>query len=201
MSKTKYLKGECQHCSGHLEFPAETIGMVAPCPHCGKETELQLAAPPVEPTLPRKVIIWTAISALILVGGLIIALWGLKRVQEKAALQREKAAAAQKAAQEANPPPEDPIAKAGFQVSNVTLEKTPGSSLVYAVGTVINKSDKQRFAVRIEMDLFDAAGQQLGTAKDYQAIIETNATWKFKALVMDSKAASAKVTSIKEDQK
>ena len=200
MPKTKYLKGECEHCSGHIEFPADSIGMSVDCPHCGKQTELRLAAPPEEPTVPRRVIIWTAIAILILVGALVAAMLGLDHYKRQIALRREQAAAAPKTADPV-PAPEDPVAKSGFEVSKIRLEKTAGSSLVYAVGTVNNKTGRQRFAVRIEMDLFDAQGQPVGTAKDYQAVIEANSQWKFKGLVVESKAVSAKLASLKEDQK
>jgi hypothetical protein len=82
----------------------------------------------------------------------------------------------------------------------VTIEKTPGSSLVYAVGTVKNPEVRQRFGVRVELDLLDARGEKVGTAKDYQQVLEPGAEWHFKALVVESKAASAKVAAIKEDQ-
>ena len=76
----------------------------------------------------------------------------------------------------------------------------PGSSLVHAVGTVTNPSAKRRFGVRIEVDLFDAAEKKIGTAKDYQPVIEPNGEWNFRALVLPSKAASAKLAWVKEDQ-
>jgi hypothetical protein len=208
MPSTKYLKGECQHCAGHIEFPAESIGTIVPCPHCGRETELRLATPPVEPTVPRRVVVWTLITILVLVAGLVAVIIGLKYYQAQTERRREQAAAAAAARKAAEVPPvppppilEETIAKAGFHVSNITLEKTPGSSLVYAVGTVNNTTDRQRFGMRIEMDLFGADGQKLGTATDYQSVIEAQAQWKFKALVVDSKAVSVKLASLKEDQK
>lgn len=88
----------------------------------------------------------------------------------------------------------------GFVVSAVELEKATGTSLVYAIGTVKNNTDHKKFGVKVQLDLFDKAGQKIGAATDYQQVMETNSTWRFKALVVDSKAASAKVTSIKEDQ-
>jgi hypothetical protein len=87
-----------------------------------------------------------------------------------------------------------------LNVSNIVLEKAQGSSLVHAVGTVRNATTKQRFGVKVEIDLFDAAGQRLGIAQDYLPILEPNAEWRFKALVMQSKVVSAKLASIKEDQ-
>jgi hypothetical protein len=88
----------------------------------------------------------------------------------------------------------------GFTVSPITLEKTAGSSLVYAVGTVKNSTDRQRFGVRIEFELLDAEGKKLGTAKDYQQVMEAGSEWHCKALVVESKAASARLAGIKEEQ-
>jgi len=102
--------------------------------------------------------------------------------------------------------PDDPATKAGFRVSAITLEKekksgtTVVSSLVHAVGTVTNPSAKRRFGVRVELDLLDAANRKIGTATDYASVIEPNSEWRFNALVLASKAASAKLAVIKEDQ-
>src|SRR5438093_305476 len=87
MNRTKFLKGPCQSCGGHLEFPAEAIGTSIDCPHCGKSTELVLAAPPEVPTVPRRTVVWTAITILILLLGLPGALMALKRA-EKRGVQR-----------------------------------------------------------------------------------------------------------------
>jgi len=211
MNRAKYLKGACQHCDGHIEFPAEQIGLVVPCPHCQQETELALLAPPDEPTLPRRVLIWTGIAVLILVLGFGGALAALKRAQRWAEGQKRARAAAPAGATEtaqtqanAQPPADESNATSsaqdGLTSSGVTLEKTPGSSLVYAVGTIKNASNRQRFGVKIELELSDASGQKVGAASDYRQVIEPGAQWQFKALVMDSKAASAKIVSIREDQ-
>ena len=50
------------------------------------------------------------------------------------------------------------------------------------------------------MDLFDASGQKLGTAKDYQQLLEPDGQWAFKALVVPAAATTAKIAAIKEDQ-
>jgi hypothetical protein len=128
----------------------------------------------------------------------------LKRAERWAARQKQQAAAAAAASQTNLPfegvPTADPQAQDGFIVSTVDLEKAPGTSLVYAVGTVKNLSDHKRFGVKIELDLLDADQQKVGTATDYQQVMETNATWRFKALVVNSQATAAKVAAIKEDQ-
>ena len=59
---------------------------------------------------------------------------------------------------------------------------------------------RQRFGVKVHLDLFDASGKKVGEATDYQPVLEPNGQWNFKALVVSSKAASAKIGAIKEDQ-
>ncbi len=81
----------------------------------------------------------------------------------------------------------------------VTLEKAKSGSLVYAVGRVKNDSAHERFGVRVQIELTDAKGRPAGKAGDYTQIIEPGQEWRFRALVLDSKATGGKVVSIKED--
>jgi hypothetical protein len=149
--------------------------------------------------VPAKTIIYTTIAVLILVGGLVGALIAVNRLQRAA--EQRKAASTSATAQNAVPPkPADPFAQAGFGVSAATLEKTSGSSLVYAVGTIHNTTTRRRFGLKVEIELLDASGGKVGTASDYQQSLEPKAEWRFKALVLESKAASARIVSIKEDQ-
>jgi hypothetical protein len=90
----KRIQGECQHCGGSLEFPAESIGLMAQCPRCGKQTELMLATPPQEPTIPRRVIVWTAITIALLIGGFVYLLMELKHYEKRAAERRQKSLSA-----------------------------------------------------------------------------------------------------------
>lgn len=205
MTGMKYLKGECSHCGGHLEFPADSVGMTTACPHCGQTTELLLATPPEEPTISRKTIVWTTIAVIILILGGIGLAAAFKMAQKQ--LSRHQQPPPPPPSQtpastptNATPPEGENPALSGFRVSAVTLEKTPGSSLVYATGTVTNTSAKRRFGIRVEVDLIDAAEKKVGTAKDYQQVIEPNGEWHFRALVLASKAACAKLASVKEDQ-
>ena len=85
MAQTKHLTGRCSQCGGPLSFPAESIGLQAPCPHCGKAIELLLALPEAEPIIPRRMIVWLAIALLILVGGVIGLLAALKMAQNQSA--------------------------------------------------------------------------------------------------------------------
>ena len=88
----------------------------------------------------------------------------------------------------------------GFALSTLQLEKTPGSSLIYVTGTIRNLNDRQRFGVKAEFRLLATNGAAAGQASDYAPTLEKNGVWKFKALVMESKAASATLNSIREDQ-
>jgi hypothetical protein len=205
MNPTKYLKGSCQHCDGHIEFPAEMAGLATTCPHCGQTTELLLATPPEESCVSRKAILWTTAAILILALGLLGALVALKRAQRLVQRQKQRADAVAASLGTTNtstaPSPEPPSTAHGdLEVSDISLQKTAGTSLVYALGTVRNSSNRQRFGVKVELALLDAAGQKLGTATDYRQVLEPGGQWRFKALVVDSKAVTARLESIKEDQ-
>jgi hypothetical protein len=82
----------------------------------------------------------------------------------------------------------------------VTLEKTRGTGLVYAVGLLKNVSDHQRFGIKIEIEVIDAGGNKVGTAKDYRAVLEPRQEWRFRALVLDKRAAAARLVSVEEDE-
>src|SRR4051812_40446529 len=86
---TRYLKGECVHCSGHIEFPAETAGLTADCPHCGKVTDLLLARPETSSGIPTRIVIWTAVTVALLLIAFVVALWQLKRVERWAENKRK----------------------------------------------------------------------------------------------------------------
>ena len=87
-----------------------------------------------------------------------------------------------------------------FKIGAITLEKAKGSSLIYALGTLRNESEHQRFGVKLEFELMDARGAVIGAAKDYRAVIEPRQEWRFRALVLDAKAVTARVSSIREDE-
>ncbi|HLH52814.1 MAG TPA: FxLYD domain-containing protein [Verrucomicrobiae bacterium] len=203
MNRTKYLKGECQHCQGHLEFLVDHIGMTVPCPHCGQQTELLLPQPPQEPSIPTRAIVWTLVAVVVLGMGLVGSLVALKKAQRWAASQKrqstslpvESTNSVQAALPVADPPSTNELA-----ASEVTIDHVAGSHLIYAVGTVKNNSDRRRFGVKVELELADGSGQKIGTATDYVQVLEPGAQWPFKALVVDAKTKSARVTAIREDQ-
>jgi DNA-directed RNA polymerase subunit RPC12/RpoP len=197
MDQTKYLKGECAHCGGHIEFPALSAGTVADCPHCGQPTELLLARPKEEPAIPTKALVWTIIAAVVLILGLAGTLYALHLAKKQVVMKGGAPAATNaitKPLTETNA-----LAKMGFTAGKVELEQAKGSSLVYAIGTLKNTENRERFGVKVELDLFDAGGKKIGEASDYQSVIETNGEWQFKAMVVDSKrTASGKIRDITE---
>jgi hypothetical protein len=75
-----------------------------------------------------------------------------------------------------------------------------GSRLTYVTGVLQNRSDRKRFGVRIDLNLLDRTRQLVGMATDYTPVIEPKDTWRFRALVLDSRAVGASVATIKEDQ-
>jgi rRNA maturation protein Nop10 len=201
MSQTKYLKGACTHCGGHLEFPAESTGMSTTCPHCGQETELLLLPPRSEPTIPRKTLIWTLIAVAVLGLGLAGALYALHLAHKEFGAKPEAAPAVTSTAPAPPPVANDSAAKAGFSAGPVSLEKEKGSTLVYATGMLTNLQPKQRFGVKVELELTNAAGEKIGNASDYQRVIESKGAWQFRALVVEpKKAKGAKVANVTEQE-
>jgi len=196
MMQTKNLRGECQNCGGAMEFVAEAVGTTAACPHCGQPTELMLALPAEAASpLRTKAIVFAVIAVVILLGGVGGTMLALKRAQRMSARQQEAQATSQ-----TPPKPTEPFADIGFRVSPVTLDKGEGSSIIYARGTIGNLASRQRFGVRVELELLDATGNKVGNATDYQATVEAQAEWRFRALVVEKKATSARVVAIKEDK-
>lgn len=181
-------------------------GLQGPCPHCGEQTDLLLATPAEEPTVPRRTVIWAAIGIVILMLGLLGSLAALKRAEKWAARKKRPPEIASSVPSETNSVPGGTSAPEGFTEQNdfvasaVTLETTEGTSRVFATGTLKNKTERKRFGVKVELELFSAADEKLGTAADYKAVMEPGAEWRFKALVLDAKATSAKIASIKEEQ-
>ena len=193
MNRTKRLTGVCSQCGGSIEFQAELVGTMTTCPRCRKQTELMLPAPAEEPAVPRKVIVWTVVTAVILIAGLVGTVVGLKHFEKLAAQQRDRAGAAAGVKDAATP--------AGLEVSGISLEKGQTGNEIYAVGTVVNISNRRRSGVRVAFDLLDAGGQKVGIVSGYRPILDPRAKWEIKVPVAsDSKAASVKLASIKEGQ-
>ena len=197
MMKIKNLRGECEHCGGPIEFHAEHVGTTANCPHCEQPTELMLAQPPEEGSpLRTKAIVFTAIVAVIVIGGIVGASVALKRAKRMRAEQPQTFTKTEEPTASL-----DPFARNGFRVSPVTLSKGQGSSIVYATGSISNTTIRQRFGVKVDLELLDATGMKVGMASDYKSVMEAGAEWSYRALVVEKKAVSAKVAAVNESVK
>lgn len=197
MSAPDFLKGECSHCAGHLEFPAAAVGNTIHCPHCGQPTEL--TAPPESPskTSSRPGLGITTGVAIFLSVGIGAVLIFFKKSSPPVVVEKPLVASAPV---EVPPPLPEAVRTNEFAIATISLEKEKGDSLVYVTGQLRNLAARQRFGVKLEFALFDKKNQPVGQATDYQQILEPHGEWKFKALVLDSKAVSAQFGSIHEDQ-
>ncbi len=97
------------------------------------------------------------------------------------------------------PPGSSPKSISQLQTGGLTLEKAVGSSLVYAVGSLTNASAHQRYDVNIYVALMDAAGKPAGTARDQRSALEPREVWRFRALVLDSRARTGAIANITEE--
>lgn len=210
MSNSEFVKGTCRNCGGHLEFPAPAIGQTIACPHCGQPTVLAA-------TIPANRAGTSNVSGrLWLVVGLVVSLvaaglagafywkWGGNRdgtAETKVASPAQSNAPTVAAtAPPVAPEPQPEETTNDFAIMPFKLEKTPGSSLVYVIGSVRNLSDSHRFGVKIEFSLFDTNDNPVGSATDYQSVLDPHGEWHFRALVMASKTVSARFNSIAEEK-
>ncbi len=99
--------------------------------------------------------------------------------------------------------PKGPKLLSDLKITQVALDQpkgAKGSRLVYVTGVLKNDSDYQRFGVRVELELLDAAMNKVGTATDYRQMLEPRATWQFRAIVTDRRATAAKLVGVKEGE-
>jgi hypothetical protein len=203
MSETKYFICPCQHCHELIQFPAESVGLTTPCPHCAQETELILPPPPEVDDGSRRTKAWAVAGAIILLLGLVGAMVSMFMLKKYAAESRQKNSA--RAAVAATNPPASSARSASFSTNDfvITLprmEKAGGSSLTYAIGTVRNDTDRTRYGVKIELALLNADGETIGKATDYHQVLEARSEWKFRALVLERKATGVRLEQIQEDK-
>ena len=207
MSNNNFVKGECRHCGGHLEFPANAAGETVECPHCGRPTELNATISPDKPKSFRRMGFGLGIAVFLIGVGLAAVLVRQKGKGPGVVSETQTVPASPTNNSAATvTPPASPVMAPGeertndFAISAVRLEKTPGSSLVYVTGKVGNLSGRQRFGVKVEFGLFDTNDNPVGKATDYQPVLEPHGDWRFKAMVMETKAVSARLNLIQEDQ-
>ena len=228
MSEPEYFKCACKECGNNIEFPASAARTTITCPHCGEWTELlpEEEEEREEPGVRVNLVVLLA-GVLLLVACIAGGAWFVKHKKtvitdnsdptvsakmDVAApvnppiVQRSNdvktiVTQAQVPATNAPPPkPTRPKSPDDLKVGAVELEKTKGSSLVYAVGTLKNDSDYDRYGIRVELDLIGPKGAKIGTATDYKDYLGPRQDWQFRALIPNPKTVTAKMATVKEDQ-
>jgi len=192
MTDQHFFKGACQACGRAIEFPATADGMAVECPHCHQQTELRRIEKPAR-NVTRLLVF--GVAGLVLAFGILFFLKspGGGPVRSLPAVLSNTVP---EIVEPARPKSPEDLKLSGA----VSVEKAKGSRLAYVMGTLKNDSDHQRYGVRIELELFDQNGNKLpALANDYLQNLEPRKEWKFRALVLDAKAVSAKVAAIKEE--
>lgn len=205
MPDETHIKCPCKHCGAHIEFPSHGVGTIIRCPHCGKKTELFWSAHlagssnATKPRRPNRRTIWIAAAmAILLVAGFVALLMAKKN--PSSASEEKTNSEIVSPAPKIDPVEEKPaIDWHGLEPGRVAVEKAGNSRLVYAVGVIRNTSDRERFGVKVELDLLGASDEKVGSATDYIQSIQPGKEWKFKALVTDPRARRAEITAIKEN--
>ena len=208
MSEPEYLKCECANCGGHLEYPPEAAGLSLPCPHCRLETLLGAPAPvveEVESSAPSPASLAanetgegrgkTGWIVGVVIGLALLGSGGYWFHQHRA---RQVDRATPKPAN--GRPALKPKSLEDLKATDIRIERTGGSGLVYAVGDIRNDSDHQRFGIKLELELVDSQGAKVGTATDYAQLIEPRGVWHFRGLVLPAKAVRARLGRIQEEE-
>lgn len=93
-----FLKCNCEHCGGRIEYPAEAVGANVACPHCQQETPLKLdgGGDDVEVVTvgggKAKLVLGTIVACLVAVAALVAAgIWVKKRGAAKEAVEGKPA--------------------------------------------------------------------------------------------------------------
>jgi hypothetical protein len=192
MSEADYLKCSCQKCGGNIEFPSSGLGETVDCPHCGKQTKL--VSTPAKSGRKNALVAGSILILFILAVAGALLYWSKMRKPDVTVPNMTAQVVT-------NADIPDGFTKLNdFTVSKITLEKTEGSGLVNAVGTVKNITTRQRFGVKIQLDLLDAQDNKIGSTSDYIEVLEPDKEWQFKALLADPKAVKAKLTNIEEQK-
>lgn len=192
---SKTLQGPCAHCGCPIVYQAELVGTTTACPYCGKTTELSLETPPSEPTVPKRVIIWTSLAVLILVIGLVASGIAFRRAKHMVASKSRKGAVPSTAMGVVA----DTVyvyATNGFQVSRITVGRRLGEALPKALGNVSNALAQSRSGVTLQLELLDRSGRVIGTTMDSVASIGPNQVWTFRAPVLNTNAEVARVVTV-----
>lgn len=199
----------CPHCGLSMELaldPALLLELAGGggkyCSKCSGTLNLDGSCPDCKEARHRRNFVLLAVTISVMAVGLIL-------IAMKMAKKMNAISPGAQSLQQTNRPTIKPAPKAvvveppadpwhGLKVGPIAIDKTGDSRLIYAVGLVNNESDHQRFGVKVELDLLNPQGQKIGTATDTTGSIEPGKSWKFKAMVFDPKAVTAKLVKVTE---
>jgi hypothetical protein len=197
-----YVKCPCQKCGGHIEFPATAVGTTVTCPHCGAATTLLSYSSPLNAAPQKKN--HKATFVVISLGLLFAVISGVAIVKSHSGKKQNDSIVEPIKSTQAETPNESPApipasdTHSDFVVGKISLQRIEGSGLVYATGTLKNLLKKQRFGVKVELNLLNEQDQDIGVASDYTPVIEAGKEWQFKALLAQPGTVKVTVADIKE---
>ena len=88
----------------------------------------------------------------------------------------------------------------GGKSSNLEVTESHFCSLGYGLtaicGTVVNKSNRNISYVQVEINLYDRNGNTVGSTSDTIDNLDGNATWKFRAPVVDYNVDNYKINNV-----
>ena len=216
MAEPKYLKGACEHCRGHIEFPPGALGTKVSCPHCGQETALR------DPALALLLkaachscegrIEFPAEAAgslascphcgteteLTLVGASVPA--------------RRKMRSGWRIAGAAGALVFLLLGLiAGFtrlgrgsgeevELRRFELQPVRGVEPAVVAGQIVNHTQVRFYSVSVVFELLDKGGKPVGDAAEYLAILEPKDSWDFKAVISRPDAASVRLVKIVKER-
>jgi hypothetical protein len=181
--ETAYVTSQCPHCEGLVEVPSEPAGELQ-CPHCGQPLDLHPAKSSAK--WPLFLIAAVVLGAIATAG----AYW---------ASHRTKKASSPTAAAHTTPSAKPvSISTNNFTLTNIGFERQ--GSLRYLRGSLRNDLTRQRFGVKLQLDLLDADEGRVGSASDYRPVMQAGEVWQFRALALEPAAVTATIVSIQEDQ-
>lgn len=200
----EYFKCACQKCGRHIEFPSHGAGVTIDCPHCGKKTVLGVGTADAPTGRKSKKALWVSLGLMAVISGVVAAfLWPSTTYTRNGTVVPAvptPAVVPVKPAESADKPPAPSETVKDFEIGKITLQKAQDSGLVYAVGTAKNTVDRQRFGVKIELNLLNDQDQNIGVDSDYASVVDPHKAWQFKVLLTHSGVAKVTVADIKEQK-
>jgi hypothetical protein len=180
----------CPHCQGLVEIPGNAVAVELHCPHCGGPLDV-----PSQRSSPKWGLFWAVVIAA---GAAVVGLayWTFTRPKKVATASPAPTIVATQ--RTSAPPTTATISTNNFTLSGIGFEKQ--GALRYLRGTLRNDLTRQRFGVKIQLDLVDVNEGRVGSASDYRAVLQPGEVWQFRALALEPAAVSATLVSITEDQ-